>query len=227
MKKLPIFHVIFPTRQAMNLAMGRVSEYNENPVLARRVFTWDELNAWWRTTSHGKRTAFIDYWDGFNIPVAEFKPLLDGRFADLNAEERALLRTVRRLPKDACVISTAVDVPDTLSHEVVHGLYAHLPKYRRAVGDAVRAAMRKNAVANIIAALRNMGYGAQTFVNEINAYLVTKVEPGERMYGPGERELRRELLRILRAHLGYDLRGARGHARAAALVHDVRFSSRA
>lgn len=225
MEKLPIFHVVFPTRQSMNLAMGRVSEHNENPALARKVFTWDELEAWWKTTARGKRTAFIDYWDGFNVPVSEFKPFIDGRFADLNAEERAMLRIVRRLPEDAYVIATVGDASAVLPHEVVHGLYRLLPDYRKEVDKAVRRAMRSGSIPNILSALERMGYGPQTFVDEVNAYLATTVERGERMYGPGERELRRVLRAALRSRLGYVFQGEEGERRAAALVRPIRFAA--
>ncbi len=227
MKKLPIFHVMFPNKLAMNLAIGRVSEYNENPVLAKTVFTWDELNAWWATTPHGQRKTFAEYWDGFNVPVDDFQPFLEGRFADLNDEERVLLKLIRRLPKDAYVIATADDRTDVLPHEVVHGLYRHLPAYRKEVDRAVRRAIRARSIPNVLAALARMGYGKQTFVDEVNAYLVTTVERGEKMYGPGEHALRRILRALLRKHLGFIFQGKEGERRAISLVHPLRFQRRA
>jgi hypothetical protein len=223
-----MYHVAFKDRRTMNLAIGRVSEHSENPVLTGRVFTWDELDAWWKTARGKKRTAFIDYWDGFNVPVSAFAPFFDGRFDDLNAQERALLRIVRRLPRRAYVVATAKDSGGhILAHEVVHGLFACLPAYRAEVTHVIRAAMRRGEARNIVAALLRMGYGKQTLVDEINAYLMTRVEAGERMFGSGERRLRPILRGILRRHLGHAFRGETGRRKASALVHEIAFQGSA
>ncbi|HSD12631.1 MAG TPA: hypothetical protein VLC10_03665 [Patescibacteria group bacterium] len=223
-----MYHVAFKDRRTMNLAIGRVSEYGENPVLARTVFTWDQLEDWWKTARGKKRQAFVDYWDGFNVPVSAFKPFFDGRFADLNAHERKLVAIARRLPRNAYVVATAKNAGrHILPHEVVHGLFAHLPAYRAEVSAAVRDAMSRGRLRRIVAALLRMGYGKQTLVDEINAYLVTRVEPGERMLGSGERALRPVLRGILRRHLGHVFRGEDGHRRAAELVHHIPFEGQA
>ena len=222
MEKLPIYHVVFPNRRTMNLAIGRVSEYGENPVFRRRVFTWDELERWWKEHTGGKKGRFVDYWDGFNIPVSEFRPFVDGTFADLNAREKALLKMVRRMPARSYVIATAQKT-GVLSHEVVHGLFYQDRAYRREVERAVGEAMRRKRIPRIIAALTRMGYAPHTHVDEANAYLTIHVEGSERMLGPGERKLRAELRGILRRHFGSTLRGKDGERFAAALVHRVPF----
>lgn len=223
MEKLPIYHVVFPSRRTMNLAVGRVSEHGENAAFRGKVFGWDELEDWWRRLRGKKSGRFVDYWDGYNIPVSGFKPFLDGRFEDLNAEERALLRIVRRFPARAYVIAT-FGKGGVLAHEVVHGLFYHRPAYRRAVERKVRAALRAGTIPNIVAALDRMGYGRHTRIDEVNAYLCTWVEPTERMLGPGERALRRELRAVLREHFGFLLLGDEGRRRAESLVHRVKFT---
>ncbi|HTM68213.1 MAG TPA: hypothetical protein VL426_02835, partial [Candidatus Binatia bacterium] len=186
MEKLPIYHIVFRSRRTMNLAMGRASEFGENAAFRGKVFTWDELERWWTDLRGKKAGRFVDYWDGYNIPREGFLPFLDGRFKDLNAEERSLLRIVRRLPARSYVIAT-MGKTGVLAHEVVHGLFSLRPAYREAVEKAVRRALRAKAIPNIVAALDRMGYGRHTHVDEINAYLCTGAEPSERMLGPGER----------------------------------------
>lgn len=206
----------------MNLAIGRVSEYGENPEFRRKVFTWEVLERWWKDHTGGKKGLFIDYWDGFNIPVNAFRPFFDGKFPDLNVREKALLRMVRRMPARSYVIATARKT-GVLAHEVVHGLFYHDRDYRRDVERAVGDAMRRKRIPRIIAALTRMGYAPHTHVDETNAYLAIHVESSERMLGRGERKLRAELRGILRRHFGSSLRGKAGERFAAALVHRVPF----
>lgn len=181
-------------------ACGRFGEFASHPEFKGKVFHWDDLREW-EVARYGT-FRYLDYWEGFTLHGRDLAAFRQGKFDPLTDEERRLLALLSDATEETTIIACAEGDRATFSHELVHALFERVPGYRAAALDAFEGAH----LPKLHAELRRMGYREDALANESNAYLATGLEP--EMRGWRERLAAMKARRLLKAHFGWDPRGA-------------------
>lgn len=201
--------VLIRTERQYTLASTflRFQEHYESPKFRGEIFSLEEFMDWY-AVKFGNFTYYQD-WSGFNIPSSILKPFREGRFNPLSQKENRLLDLLANIPEPFYVVGIyggKIDL-STLKHELVHGLFYTVPKYR----EDVRRILVPDKIQRFTAVLKKMGYHPAVWRDETNAYLLTGVsglaEDGFR-WTPGLRKLQTELQKTFRRHFGFSIRRA-------------------
>lgn len=136
--RYPLILLTFPEPRLLASTFMRVQEHYESPVFKGKTFTREEFLAW-HGRVHGAEHAYVDYWDGFNVPVEAFAPFRQGWFDPLSEDERRLVGLVEAAPEARYVIGAVEGDRQNTAHEVVHGLYALDADYRADVDRTLAA----------------------------------------------------------------------------------------
>jgi len=220
-EKYPIFLLSFPDQHLLASTFLRFQEYYESPRFRGRTFTWEEYMDWYARTN-GK-FSYLQDWSGFNIPDRVLRPFYDGSFDPLTRKERALLELFRDVPPPFYVIGV-VDgkkLDDSL-HELVHGLFAVFPDYRR---DVI-GCLRRFDLSSAKKILLEMGYARNVLDDELNAYITTglsdRLKAKERRLGP----VKRALLDVFTRHFGCSIGDRRNWRRLLRKTRRIRLRPR-
>ncbi len=176
-----ILHVRFKTQRKLTSTFLRFQEYYESPTFQNKVFSLSEFKKWYTKNSPlGKTTGKFTYytdWFGFNVPSYVFTPFFEGKFNPLTINEKKLLQALQsRKGEKFYVIGTFGSAPDTLEHEIAHGLFYTNPIYKKkvlAIIDSIPLAAKKPLIAYF---KRSEGYHDSVIIDEIHAYLLSEVE---------------------------------------------------
>lgn len=165
-----VLHLKFPSQRLMASTMLRFQEHYESPKYRNKVFTLAEFKKWY-AAEQSKTGTFSYYkdWEGFNIPSRVLKRFKKGDFDPLSAKERALLARVADRKGRFYLIATAGKDgdPETLRHEVAHGLWYTRPDYRR----RAQALLKSVDLAPVFAMLGKLGYHKSVWLDEAHAWL--------------------------------------------------------
>jgi len=157
-------------------------ELYENPLLRGKYdITHEQINKWWKSIMPGCK--YYEVIHGYNFPA---KILKDKNFklGNLKPKEFEFLQLFndRVTPHRSHYI---IGFPDDIdkarrdmvrAHELIHGMYYLLPKYRKAVDKIVIDCLDQNSPITEIAykAFKSDGlYHPDVFPDELNAYLIT------------------------------------------------------
>lgn len=110
-----------PTQVQLGATFLRFQEYYESPEFKDTIFTEGQFRKWY-SEKYGANTYEID-WTGFNIPGSVFDPFIKGLFNPLSDAEKELVDLFRYRTDKFYVIGAQDGNPETLEHEICHGLY--------------------------------------------------------------------------------------------------------
>lgn len=129
-----LYHIQFEDSERMALMMMRFQEFYESPEFRGKVFSREEFKRWY-TEQKGAFTYAKDWGEGFNIPHYALTPFYDGKFADLTADESALLDffSTQKDIQFYIIATTKNSHPSTLGHEIAHALFYLNPEYKQKV----------------------------------------------------------------------------------------------
>ncbi len=162
-----IFHLVMANQRELAQMFLRFQEYSESPFFRGRIFTLGEYKAWY-TRVQGQFSYYED-WAGFNIPSRVFAPFYRKEFKYQTRREKMMLDLFQGVEGRFYVIGTYEgDRPETLKHELAHGLFFTSDAYR----DEVRRAMFGVPTTKFSRKLA-VGYHPAVFEDEIHAYLLT------------------------------------------------------
>jgi|GEM_PF-1348759 len=163
-----VFHLHFQTQLLLTSTFLRFQEFYESPKFKGRVFTLEEFIAWYKTTRPDGRFSYYEDWGGFNIPSSVLARFYAGDFDPLSDQEKALLALFRGRENFYLIGTYGPDGdPETLRHEIAHGLYATNPAYRAEV-DAL---LKTVDLAPVFQMLKDLGYHEGVWLDESHAYI--------------------------------------------------------
>lgn len=164
-----VLHLKFPSRVMMGRTMVRFQEHYESPKYRNKVFTRTEFEAWYAAQKEHGRYSYDRDWEGFNVPSRVLRRFKRGDFDPLDARERALLAKVADQRGRFYLIATAGKDgdPETLRHEVAHGLWYTRPEYRR----RAQALLRGVNLKPVFKMLEKLGYHESVWLDEAHAWL--------------------------------------------------------
>jgi hypothetical protein len=173
-----VFNLHFPTQYLMASTFLRFQEFYESPKFRGRTFTLEEFMDWYAATHPDGRFSYYEDWGGFNIPSSVLDRFYAGDFDPLSEKEKALLALFSG-GRDFYLIGTsgAGGDPETLRHEIAHGLYATNPAYRAEVQELLKTV----DLGPVDRMLEKLGYDESVWLDEAHAYL-----------GDAPRDLRKE-----------------------------------
>jgi hypothetical protein len=197
-----VLHMKFPSQRLMASTMLRFQEHYESPKFRNKAFTLDEFKKWY-AKNQSKTGTFSYYqdWEGFNIPSRILRRFIKGDFAPLSSKERALLEIVSGRQGRFYLIATAGKDgdPETLRHEVAHGLWYTRPDYRR----RAQALLKGVDLVPVFAMLENLGYHKSVWLDEAHAWLADppKYVRQEGLDPRPYREIRKKLLALQKEYV--------------------------
>jgi hypothetical protein len=163
-----IFHLHFQTQHLLTSTFLRFQEFYESPQFKGKVFTLDEFIAWYKTTRPDGRFSYYEDWGGFNIPSRVLARFYAGDFDPLSEKEKALLELFSGRENFYLIGTFGPDGdPETLRHEIAHGLYATNASYRAEVQEL----MKTVDLAPVFQMLKDLGYHEDVFLDEAHAYI--------------------------------------------------------
>ena len=166
--------VVAPTTQDLAKLFLRFQEHYESPnkEFRDRAFSLEEFRAWY-THKFGKEGQFSYYedWGGFNIPGYILEKFYDGKFTDIQLDERWLLEQFRFMDlSQIYIIGVSEDNGrEALEHEKSHALFYLNYSYRFRVN--VLNMRWKKKLTPIRLYLRKKGYCEKVLIDETNAWL--------------------------------------------------------
>ena len=180
-----VYCAYFDDSYTMCMAFARFQEYyeNESPVFRDQSFSMFDLMEWYAKKHGAGSFTYTRDILGFNLPCSIIGEVAAKGIPDLNKYDHmmfALESLVRAKDPDldSCYL-LGLDRsgnPEDQLHEIAHGLYFTNAKYRKDMDKLVRALpLSKRGV--IEECLRDMGYGGNVMVDEIQAYLATGIFP--------------------------------------------------
>ena len=176
-----IFHAYEESPEELAKTFLRFQEHYESPEFASKIFTLEEFEKWYTSTSpEGIRTGKFTYyedWGGFNIPSPIFKPFFRGLFDPLSTREISLLDNFRNLQdRNFYVIGTSGENSKiVLKHEVSHGLFYLNEDYRQRATDIVNS-LSSEERKPIQDFLLHIGYCDRVLIDETHAFTMTNIQ---------------------------------------------------
>jgi len=185
-----ITHLEYVCGRTVSLAFMRFQEHYEGPEYRGKIFTIGQYKSWY-AQKHGGNTYEHD-WGGFNIPDWVLKPFIQGLFDPLTEAEEEIIELFRYRTDKFYVIGTGVGNEEAIDHEICHGLYYTIPKYRAAVD----AALDEWDLSEVEDWLRSKKYCEEVLKDECHAYISADSEYlGDQGVTPCE-ELHKKLRKI-------------------------------
>ncbi len=216
LRKYPIYHLSFKTRHLLTSTFVRFQEFYESPKFAGKIFTLEEFMDWY-AREKGNFTYFTD-WSGFNIPSDNLRPFYRGRFDPLSIKEKQLLKLFRRIRPPFYVIAT--HSPDSILHEIVHGLYFVDGAYRQKVKKAL-SQLNLGRLRRLLGSLSGYGYNKKVVDDEINAFLLTGLT--KKMERLNLKRAIKTLKGVFKEHFGLDIDKENDQKKLIKRIHKQRF----
>lgn len=169
-------HIILPTQEELATALMRFQEFYESPFpdIRGQIFTLGYLRAKGSRTAPGLSTYeggthYKPDWAGYNFPSYVLDPFIRGLFDPLTSYEQDIVNTLKYNTEKFYVIGTFGDSDPlgALEHEICHGLYYTVPKYKKAVDDV----LGQYNLTNLKKMLLSWGYSKEVLDDECHAYL--------------------------------------------------------
>jgi hypothetical protein len=182
-----IFHVAFKDQYDMCMTFLRAQETYESPNPNFRNKVWNKQDFMrWYAKAFGKGVfSYPNDWGGFNVPssILEF---IDNSYLgeELDEYDATLLQNIwghifeeygqnySNGNDKFYLIGTLEGAEQTIHHEVAHGFWYTLPKYKKemlALVKKMKPALRKR----LCSELAKIGYTKQVFDDECQAYMST------------------------------------------------------
>lgn len=166
--KKKILVLTFPTRLELTSSMLRIQEVYESPEFKnKKGFTVKEYKNWYT-----KEYGIFDYyeiWDGFNVPKYAFEHFIK-YFPPYSQEECEILMNYWADDPDYVIAVCKDSDESTLSHELVHALYALNWQYRWSCRFTLMLLWKD--LINCFKDLLEQKYDWSVLFDECNAYLV-------------------------------------------------------
>jgi len=190
----PIWHVNFSNRRILALAFLRMQEHYESASSRFRgkIFTLDEFKRW--QIKEKRRFSYLNDWRGFNVPSPVVLAVYNG-FPEHNLNEISLFRALKKRGilqrKKFYLIGTFGWEPETVAHEIRHGMFYCDRDYRRKITQIVK----KYKLETFCKYLLSIGYCRKVLIDEIQAYTLTDF-PADAPITAEMRALKDELLSV-------------------------------
>ncbi len=163
-----IYHLKFQTKYELASTFLRFVESGESTKFKGKIFALEEFADWY-AKKYGNFTYYQD-WEGFNLPSHLLKPFYKGKFDPLTKKEQKLLRVFKNIKGDFYIIGTYGDNPQTLKHEIAHGLFSVNPEYKKEVMEQLNQ-VPKTQIASVMKKLE-AGYHPSVYYDEFHAYVL-------------------------------------------------------
>jgi len=164
---LPIFHAHTKDRELLALAFLRMQEHYESPRFRGKVFTHQEYRRWY--TEERGSFSYVNDWSGFNVPSLAVRKVCY-EFLNHSRQEKALFRELCETEvfrhQRFYLIGTCGTHPETLRHEICHGLYFTSRHYK----DTARSVIKRYSLDELRRQLSTMGYHQSVHDDEAQAY---------------------------------------------------------
>ena len=162
-----IIHIVYYDQEDCGDAFLRFQEHYEspNPNFRGKIFTTGQYRDWY-SQENGGNTYQID-WGGYNVPSYVFDPFVKGLFDPLDDDEAEIVDLVRYRTDKFYVIGTYVGGEESIDHEVCHGLYYTVPKYK----EAVDAVLDEWDLSELEEYILGLGYCQEVLKDECHAYV--------------------------------------------------------
>ncbi len=158
-----------------------------NPKFRGKDFALVDFMEWYSKNSNGYFSYPID-WAGFNIPNTIFKANWFHNIRDKNKYDYFMLQAYYAIWHDIKYNSIDTyldfDLNDpkyyligatdalTIKHEMAHGFYYLIPKYKKEM-DTLTKKLPKKFVEKVYSWFENIGYTKKVFKDEMQAYMAT------------------------------------------------------
>ena len=171
-RKGKIIYISFDSKYQVTSTFMRMQEFYESPSKKVRgqYFTLETF-----MDEYADMTGNFTYcsdWSGFNVPGKAYRRFMRTFSMDLLYKEETLVERLEEVldfeEDDFYLIGTWND--EDIIHEEAHAFFHISPVYRKTMSNLVRNYKKKNEVTKWI---RDMGYGRNVAVDEIQAYLST------------------------------------------------------
>ena len=162
----PLMQVlVYPTQYQLMYSLGRFQEYYENPDLAGRAFSREDLQRW--------QPDYYIQWCGCNFPWRVAREISNRRnqFC-LDVHEMAALNVM--IPGRYIVgthLGRGEEMVSVLDHERMHATFDGDEKYRAQLKKL--ADKEADFTAAVYAALATIGYGMNVWLDEYQAWAVS------------------------------------------------------
>lgn len=148
-------------------ATYRFSHYYEDPDVAGKLLTRDELDAH-RIKKDGYVDMWKNKWAGSNMPDTTFAPFIDGRLTGLNAFETKLVNEVKDKTAPYYVVMTSDEGISARPHELAHAMYYTNDAYKSKAIMLINKWLPYLGEARV--ALTALGYANGVLVDELHVY---------------------------------------------------------
>ena len=164
----------FKSQQEMARTLIRFQEFYENPKYRGKVFSFKEIEAWWRKKGGGRMTYYSD-WSGFNFPSWVLE-VFGESFKHITRRERSILNLFKRFKHPFYVIAAVEGDEETIDHELTHAMYEIARPYHIEVNQII--SKHKKKLKPLFRWLRKQGYANDPLIlaDEANAYLTCDTE---------------------------------------------------
>lgn len=198
-EKIPL--IIFDTNKEAALTLCRFQEHYESPNVKFREspFTLRQFKNWY--IKENGEFSYPEDWGGFNFPSSIVDKFKKGMFNPLFKREENFIKSIKGFKSPFYVIATFQegneDIELFLKHEIAHALFYTSPTYRKNALNIIKEF--KEWELNMLKSTLEHGYGENTIVDEIHAYLSTD----DMCHWMGEEEQRmltkrKKLVRLLK-----------------------------
>lgn len=160
-----IILIDFKTQKDLTQTFLRFQEYYESPKFKNKIFTIGQFKNWY-AQEYGAFTYDSD-WAGMNIPSYVLEPFYKGLFDPLTKKEKKFLNLFKERTDNFYIIGTYNKGKDTLDHEVCHGLFYTIPKYK----NEVLKELKKYNLNDLKKWLLKIGYCKEVIDDECHAYI--------------------------------------------------------
>ncbi len=175
-----VFYFHFKTQDSLGRTFLRPQEYFESPKFKGQIFSTEEFEVWYKTTTPDGTFTYYEQWTGFNFPSWVLDPFFDGRFRNISEREQAILDFLKEKRRPFYVVASFERPPQdrfkllrVLRHEISHALYYFDPRYRSQV-DAILAAAPQDQMKILYNYLIEVkGYNTSVVIDEEHAFLLT------------------------------------------------------
>jgi len=179
-----IWHLHFDTQYDLTMHFLRYQEYYESPKFMKKSVQIVDIMDWYQKNLGKGVFTYPRDWSGFNFPGEKIFELHNKGIEDINRYDRLMLGIAEFIrSKDNIdefyIIGTSLDDPaanETFNHELAHGLFYSNEDYKNKMTKLV-CDMPKKEKSFLFRKLKKMGYSADFFIDECQAYLGTGLDP--------------------------------------------------
>jgi len=171
-RKGKIVYISFNSKYQVTSTFMRLQEFYESPSkkIRGKYFTLEQFMDEYADMMDN--FTYCSDWSGFNVPGNVYRKFMEEFSMDLLEKEEKMVELIESVvdfnENDFYLIGTYKD--EDIVHEEAHAFFHLSPVYRKTMKNLVRRCKRKNEITKWI---RDMGYGRNVAVDEVQAYLAT------------------------------------------------------